>query len=343
MLAVVKENTNEAFRIMEVPVPCIEDDEILVKVICTGICGTDLPIFEGVRKVDMPFIPGHEFSGTVEKIGDKVIGFRIGDRVSGSIVIGCGECYYCKNDLETLCCNIVETGIHVNGSFAQYIKIPSKVTHKIADKVSFEQAACVDPLASAYRMTNKALIKASDTVVVFGSGPIGLFVIQLLKMMHTKKIILIGSENDDFKLEVGKKLGADYSINVNVEDHVERIKLYNDGLLADKVIEAVGKEPVVDMCLDAVKKNGLVSTGGIFKDSVRFNYSKIVRNEITVTGSICYTSNEFKKCLKLLEKGYISTDLIITHKFKLDEMGLALETIKSKKALKVLLYPDIKQ
>jgi 2-desacetyl-2-hydroxyethyl bacteriochlorophyllide A dehydrogenase len=339
MLAIVKENDFKAFSFMEVPMPTVSDEEILIKVKCTGICGTDLPIFEGIRKVPVPFIPGHEFSGTVEKIGKKVIDFKVGDRVSGSIVVSCGECHYCKNGLETLCCNIVETGIHVNGSFAQYLKIPSKVAHKLTDQITYEQAACVDPLASAYRMINKALIKSSDTVVVFGCGPIGLFAVQLLKLKKVKKIILVGSENDEFKLEIGKKLGADNSISVNIENHVERIMEYNDGLLADKVIEAVGKESVVDMCLDALKKNGLLSTGGIFNDSVKLNFGKIVRNELTVTGSICYTTSEFKECLRLLEKGLINTDLIITHKFKLNEMASALKVIKDKKALKVLLYP----
>jgi 2-desacetyl-2-hydroxyethyl bacteriochlorophyllide A dehydrogenase len=339
MLAVVKEHKGEGFTLMDVPVPKIGPDDVLIKVKAVGICGSDMPIFSGVREVPFPMIPGHEFSGTIEETGSNVKKFKIGDRVTPGLVINCGECIYCRQGYESLCENILETGIHVDGAFAEYVKVPAKTVHVLPDTMTYEQAASIDPIASAYRPVKKANIGSEDTVLVFGPGPIGIYTVQCAKAEGAKKIIIAGVNGDEERLELAKKLGADYTINISEVDMIQAVKDVNDGLLPDIVFEASGHPSSVQMCLDSVKANGKIVFIGIQHQSVDLELAKIVRQEIKVEGSICYTWKDYKECIDLVSSGRVDTDNMVTHKFALKDIDKGLEVMKNREAVKVILYP----
>ncbi len=339
MLAVVKEYKGEGFTLMDVPVPKIGPDDVLIKVKAVGICGSDMPIFSGVREVPFPMIPGHEFSGTIEETGSNVKKFKIGDRVTPGLVINCGECIYCRQGYESLCENILETGIHVDGAFAEYVKVPAKTVHVLPDTMTYEQAASIDPIASAYRPVKKANIGSEDTVLVFGPGPIGIYTVQCAKAEGAKKIIIAGVNGDEERLELAKKLGADYAINISEVDMIQAIKDVNDGLLPDIVFEASGHPSSVQMCLDSIKANGKIVFIGIQHQSVDLELAKIVRQEIKVEGSICYTWKDYKECIDLVSSGRVDTDNMVTHKFDLKDIGKGIEVMKNREAVKVILYP----
>ncbi len=339
MLAVVKEHKGEGFTVMDVPVPKIGPDDVLIKVKAVGICGSDMPIFSGVREVPFPMIPGHEFSGTIEETGSNVKKFKIGDRVTPGLVINCGECIYCRQGYESLCENILETGIHVDGAFAEYVKVPAKTVHVLPDTMTYEQAASIDPIASAYRPVKKANIGSEDTVLVFGPGPIGIYTVQCAKAEGAKKIIIAGVNGDEERLELAKKLGADYAINISEVDMIQAVKDVNDGLLPDIVFEASGHPSSVQMCLDSIKANGKIVFIGIQHQSVDLELAKIVRQEIKVEGSICYTWKDYKECIDLVSFGRVDTDNMVTHKFALKDIGKGIEVMKNREAVKVILYP----
>lgn len=339
MLAVVKEYKGEGFTLMDVPVPKIGPDDVLIKVKAVGICGSDMPIFSGVREVPFPMIPGHEFSGTIEETGSNVKKFKIGDRVTPGLVINCGECIYCRQGYESLCENILETGIHVDGAFAEYVKVPAKTVHVLPDTMTYEQAASIDPIASAYRPVKKANIGSEDTVLVFGPGPIGIYTVQCAKAEGAKKIIIAGVNGDEERLELAKKLGADYTINISEVDMIQAVKDVNDGLLPDIVFEASGHPSSVQMCLDSIKANGKIVFIGIQHQSVDLELAKIVRQEIKVEGSICYTWKDYKECIDLVSSGRVDTDNMVTHKFALKDIDKGLEVMKNREAVKVILYP----
>jgi 2-desacetyl-2-hydroxyethyl bacteriochlorophyllide A dehydrogenase len=339
MLAVVKEYKGEGFTLMDVPVPKIGPDDVLIKVKAVGICGSDMPIFSGVREVPFPMIPGHEFSGTIEETGSNVKKFKIGDRVTPGLVINCGECIYCRQGYESLCENILETGIHVDGAFAEYVKVPAKTVHVLPDTMTYEQAASIDPIASAYRPVKKANIGSEDTVLVFGPGPIGIYTVQCAKAEGAKKIIIAGVNGDEERLELAKKLGADYAINISEVDMIQAVKDVNDGLLPDIVFEASGHPSSVQMCLDSIKANGKIVFIGIQHQSVDLELAKIVRQEIKVEGSICYTWKDYKECIDLVSSGRVDTDNMVTHKFDLKDIGKGIEVMKNREAVKVILYP----
>ncbi|MFR5024960.1 MAG: zinc-dependent alcohol dehydrogenase [Evtepia gabavorous] len=139
MLAVVKEHEGPGFAVKEVPYPVLRDTDVIIKVRSVGICGTDGPILAGTRPVPYPLIPGHEFAGDIVEVGSAVQHLKVGDRVTPCIVIGCGDCDMCIEGKEVLCDNLVETGIHVDGAFAEYVRVPAKVCRKMRDTTTYDQ------------------------------------------------------------------------------------------------------------------------------------------------------------------------------------------------------------
>ena len=139
MLAVVKEHLGPGFAVKEVPYPVLRDTDVIIKVRSVGICGSDGPILAGTRPVPYPLTPGHEFSGDVVEVGKAVKNLKVGDRVTPCIVIGCGDCDMCIEGKEVLCDELVETGIHVDGAMAEYVRVPAKVCRKMRDTTTYDQ------------------------------------------------------------------------------------------------------------------------------------------------------------------------------------------------------------
>ena len=327
MLAVVKEHKGPGFAIKDVPMPVCGDEDVIVKVKSVGFCGTDGPILAGTRDVPWPLIPGHEFAGDIVETGAKVKDWQIGDRVSACIVIGCGNCKYCIEGNEPLCDNLMETGIHVNGAFAEYVRVPAKVLVKLKDSTSYDFGAAIDPIASAYRTVKSMPITSKDTVMVLGPGPIGLYATQLLKLRGARKVIVLGADCDKDRLEMVLQLGADYVINNSVEDPIERIKEITNGDMLDYVHDCAGAVPLVELAMNSLKKTGHYYITGLFHDLAPVDLGKVVRSEIDIHGTICYTREEFRECLDLIEDGRIQVEPLLTHHYALRDMQDAFETV----------------
>ncbi len=339
MLAVVKEHEGPGFAIKDVPMPVLRDDDVMIHVKSVGICGTDGPILAGTRKIPWPMIPGHEFAGDICQVGSKVKNFQVGDRVTSCLVIGCGDCHYCVEGKESLCDNLIETGIHVDGAFAEYVRVPAKTVLKLKDDTSYDFGASVDPVASAYRTVKASDVATKDTVVVFGPGPIGLYAVQLLKLRGAECIINVGTAEDTERLEISRQLGADYTINASEEDVVERVKEITGGAMADYVFDCTGSPAIVDAAMTILKKGGTFAITGLFHHPAEMNLGKVVRSEIKVFGTICYTRNEFEECLDLVESGRVKVTPLITHHFALKDMDKAWEVVQARKAIKIIMHP----
>lgn len=340
MLAIVKEKKGPGYVVKEVEVPRPKADEVLIKVKAVGICGTDVPILKGIREVPIPLIPGHEFAGDIVEVGSEVKNYKVGDRVTPAIVISCGKCYFCNKGLETLCDNIIETGIHVDGAFAEYVTVPEKVLHSLPENMTYEQGASIDPIASAYHPIKKACIGSEDTVVVFGPGPIGIYAVQLAKAEGAKRVINVGVKGDEERLELSKKLGADNIIINNGESELtDKISELTDGRMADVVVEATGHPSVFQSCIDTLRKHGRMILVGIHHAPVTADISQIVRRELQIKGSICYTWSDYKECIDLVESGKVKVEPMISHTFDLKDIDDAMKIIDERKAIKIILHP----
>jgi L-iditol 2-dehydrogenase len=339
MLAVVKEGPGPGFALRDVPKPEPKPGWVRVRVRAVGICGTDIPIFEGVRKVPYPLIPGHEFAGEIDALGPGVHGWREGDRVAVGLVIGCGECPACRRGEESRCERITEIGIHINGAFAEYVLAPAKVLHALPAHLSYADGASVDPLASSYRGIRRLALQPSDDVAIFGLGPIGLYALQAVRAHGVRRVIAI-TPRPGLRADLARALGADAVLAAeDCADLVEGVRAANDGHLPSVVIEAAGKPAVVADVVRVAATGARILLLGIFHQPATFEPAQVIRKELAVFGSFCYNWDDFAASLDLLARGLVQTAPVITHRLPLSQMGEALAAIHRREAVKVILEP----
>lgn len=275
-------------RVEDVDVPKIlEKDDVIIKVKVAGICGSDISKYSKTGPHMVGEILGHEFSGEVAQVGKEVRSFKIGDRVAVCPAMPCFECDECKKGLYSRCNNVAIIGNkELGGCFAEYTKVKERNLIKIPDEISYETAAALEPVCIAGHGLFRSEAKVGDTVVVLGTGPIGLFSIQWAKIFGSTKIIAV--DVFDEKLDLAKELGADICINAKEKNIVEEIKRLTDGDGADIVIESAGTPLTCGQVLLLAKKGGTVLYAGVPYGDValtREQFEKIVRSELTVKGT----------------------------------------------------------
>ena len=245
----------------------------------------------------------------------------------------------CIEGKEVLCDNLVETGIHVDGAFAEYVRVPAKVCRKMRDTTTYDQGASVDPIASAYRTVKASSITSKDVCVVYGPGPIGLYAVQLIRLRGAKQVICIGTDVDRDRLKLAGELGADAVINASIEDPVERVREITGGRMADYVQDCVGVPGVPAAAMNMLKKGGTYAVTGLYHRLPEVDLGKVVRSEINIYGTICYTRQEFEECLNFVEDGRVKVEPLITHHFPLNEMEQAFAVMQSKQCMKIIMHP----
>jgi len=342
MKAVVKTKLGVGFEVKEVEMPKIEANDVLVRVRATGICGTDIHLYKGeavgaLPELPVPFIPGHEFSGEVVEVGEAVDDIQVGDRVSAEVAVSCGKCYYCKTGNQLLCENIREIGIDINGSYAEYVSVPSQNIHKIPSSLSYEQGALIDCLSSALRPFERINLGIMDTITILGTGPIGLLQVQIAKALGAKKIIAVGRTPK--KLKLAEKLGADKTINARKENVIKEVLNATDGLGSDVVIEAAGSPITTVQSLHICRKDGQIALMGITTEKSSIESLIIVSKALNIFGVWDYTWLTFEKSIHLISSGKVDVNAIVTHKLPLEEVIKAFDLIERKEAIKVILIP----
>ena len=304
------------------PKPEYKSNEVLVKVKACGICGSDVHGMDGSsgRRIP-PLIMGHEASGVVEEVGSNVSSFRKGDRVTFDSTVYKLDDWYTLQGKYNLSDDRKVLGVSPkeyrrNGAFAEYVVVPEHIMYRLPDKVSFEQAAMVEPVAVATHAIDLTTIKMRDTVLVVGSGMIGLFLIQVLRISNAGKIIAV--DLDDQKLQLAKKFGADLTVNAKDKDLHEVILRETNGRGADVAFEAVGIEATVKTAIDNVRKGGAVTLVGNLAASIGFPLQSVVTREIKVQGS-CAIAGEYPKVLDMMEKGLVDVDSLLSATAPLSE------------------------
>ena len=343
MKALVLEKYNE-FVYRDVPDPVIMSDEVLVKVMACGICGSDVHGMDGStgRRIP-PVIMGHEASGVIVKTGTNVNGWKPGDRVTFDSTV------YQLNDWFTLegMYNLsdsrevlgVSPGTYKrDGAFAEFIAIPEHILYRIPENVSFEQAAMVEAVAVALHSLNAARVRTGDSCVVVGAGMIGIFILKLLNISGASEIIAI--DINPKRLEEAAKAGADHTFLSTEENIVEKIFVLTNKRGADISFEAVGKSESVNIAIDVLRKGGKTVLVGNISPSINFPLQKVVTRELKILGS-CAIRGEYESVLKLLETGKIRVDDQISAVVPLSEGALWFEKLykREEDLNKVILVP----
>lgn len=328
-------------EVRDIPEPEPTSNEVKIRVIAAGICGTDIHIYYDEYPLTRPpVVIGHEVSGEVADYGKDVKGLKVGDLVTSETYASvCGKCQYCRIGKPNLCPERRSIGSSVNGVFTKYLVIRKENVHKLPPDIDITSACLCEPLACCvHGIIEQTHIDAGDTVVISGPGPIGLLSVQIVKAEGGIPIVLGVTEDKD-RLQLAKNLGAELIINVEKQNPVDVINDVTKGYGADVVLECAGKEASAETCLKVVKKTGKYTQTGLFGKPIALDFEKIAYKELKVTGFFAHVPSAWERALKLLEQGRINLKPIISHILPLTEWKKAFEIVENHKGLKVSLQP----
>ncbi|KAI5120613.1 hypothetical protein M0805_008089 [Coniferiporia weirii] len=328
------------FEIKQVPIPQVGPDDVLLKVTCCGVCGTDAHIHEGEFISKFPLIPGHEAIGNVVEMGSNVKGFDIGDRCVADVSITCDNCFFCRRGQSLLCENFNARGVTLDGGFADYIVYKQSKLYKIKN-LSDEEATLLEPAACALHGLDKLAPPVGIEVLVLGAGPTGLILAQLLKLNGAMRVVI--AANKGIKMDIAKQLdcGDEYIEldRANPGPQWEQLKKDNPYGF-DVVVEATGVEKLADESINYVRRGGTLMIYGVYanKALVHWPPSKIFGDEIRIIGSFSQTYC-FPRAVAYLDSGKIRTKGMVTDIFKLADYQQALDKMSSRGALKIAIKP----
>lgn len=334
-------------RIEEIEEPRINEDEVLIGVKVTGVCGSDLPRVLGTASHYYPNVLGHEFSGVVERIGKNITHVSVGDKVSVAPLKPCHECDDCLSGNHALCRNYSFIGSREFGAWAELVKAPGINVVKLPDNIGFKEGAFLEPLTVALHGLFVADFKPMKSVAITGMGTIGLLTLQAAKLMGAKEITVF--DIDDKKLEIAKQLGASNIVNTLTDNVENKLECINDGKGFEIVVETAGVPITTLMCLEIAGPNATVCyIGTPHKDfsitPKQFEY--INRKELTVRGSwMSYSApfpgKEWTLGAHYLANGSIKVDDLIGQEVKFEQLSQAIQSIgEGKISGKVLTYVE---
>jgi len=335
-------------RVEERPAPRPGCGEVLVRVKATTICPTDLRKYLGHSRLEYPLIPGHEFSGVVEELGEGVNSVAEGDRVTAIPFVFCEKCRYCRLGRHNLCVHLgglggaAEMGEKLDGSFAEYVVVPEPNVYKLSPSTSPIEGSLVEPLAASLEGLLKAELRPGDTLLVLGTGPMGLLQISLAKLMGASKIIACDLLEE--RLEAAAKAGADVLVDPR-EESLERAVLgETGGLGVDAILVSAGGTAMAELTAKALELSArggriVVFAGTWPPQGASLDLNLIHYGERKIVGSFIYTREVFTRALELVEGRKVELEWLVTHRLPLDEAREGFEIVKERRGLKVALIP----
>jgi L-iditol 2-dehydrogenase len=344
MKAVVKYGKGkEMIEIREIPKPKISDDEVLIEVKAVSVCGSDLHIYHDSHPYWPPVVLGHEFSGVIAEVGKEVKGWKVGDHIVSETRTGsCGVCYICQSGYPQVCEQKRPLGIGVNGAYTKFVAVPAKLLHRLSDNIPFEVGAVIEPIAICVTsIIERSQFQAGETVLITGPGPIGLISLAIARAAGAKSIGVTGRSADEgIRFEKARKLGADYTINVDQEDPVKKVLEKTNGLGVDILIETSGGGKAIYQAFEIVRRFGRVCAIGISgKEEVGIPYDRGIFKALRY--DFCFSSSwtAWEKTIGLISKGLIPAEKIISHKLPLEKWEEAFHLLENLQAAKVVLIP----
>ena len=325
MKAIVISNPNE-IEIREVPMPEVKEGEALLKVKYVGICGADVASYTGNQPfTTYPRIPGHEFSAEIVEIPENDKGLKVGDIVTCNPYFNCGECYSCQRGYVNCCTDNQTMGVQRDGAFCEYIAMP---VERIFDGkgLSAKELALIEPFSISQHAVSRATIKKSDTVLVLGAGPIGLFALIAAKQL-CKKIVV--ADILDNRLELAKEYGADAVVNTKTQSLEEFTKEFTQGNGFDVCIEACGAPETFLGCIDACAFAGNIILIGNGKRETSFIHSIILKKELNIHGSRNALKDDFINNIDLVASGKADIMKLVSGIYEMNDAISAFEALKN--------------
>ena len=325
----------------QVPDPVPGPGQVLVQVKAVGICGSDVHGFIGkTGRRKPPMIMGHEVTGVVVQVGTDVTHFGPGDRVAINPILACGMCRNCRTGRPNICLDRHALGVDLPGAYADYVQVAERMLWPLPDELSLEAGSLVEPLAVALHAVNLTPLRLMDTVVIVGTGTIGLLTLMAARLAGAGTVIV--TDKSAHRLNVARRLGADVTINVDQEQPLPIVQSLTDGAGADAVIEAVGFSATVQQALSLVRPGGHVTWIGNSQPMIEMNMQSVVTREVTVQGAYAF-HDEFPQSLAAIASGRINPLPLIEETVNTLEETLTVirDLAEGKKdPVKVVFRPD---
>jgi D-arabinitol dehydrogenase (NADP+) len=303
---------------------------VKIKVMASGICGTDIHIYRGEYMGSYPIVPGHEFSGIIEEIGSKVTRFAVGDHVAVEPNISCDNCPACLNNRQNFCERWEGVGVTRSGGMAQYTVVPERAVF-LTQGLSFQAASFVEPLSCVLHAIERTKIRLSDHVLIIGAGPVGILLLQAVLLQGASKIVQV--DHNEKRLELARSYGA-----TEVRRSLDEI----EEQCWDVVIDATGVSAVMEQTLRYARKGGTVLLFGVPKhdDRVTFEAFPIFEKGLTILSSYTSVRNSIQ-AVRLLQSGRIDVTRLVSHVLPLEEFenGIGLLETGREGVLKVVINP----
>ncbi|MBA4493356.1 zinc-binding dehydrogenase [Paenactinomyces guangxiensis] len=295
-------------KVEQQDIPSVQQGEVLIMVETVGICGSEIEGFLGHNSLRKPpLVMGHEFCGRIAKLGEDAGSFSIGSKVVVNPLIHCGQCDRCRRGVENLCDNREIIGIHRPGAFAEYVVVPASSVTVVPEDLNSNRASLAEPLACCLRAVRRVLsIYPFANVLIYGAGAIGLLSGLVAKILGANKVIILDLNNE--RLKTVQQAGIDFVINPKTEDVPARISKIAGEKGIDVIIDAAGFLPTRTQAFELINPGGVIMNIGLGIDETPLRINHLIRSEITVLGSFCYTRQDFHDAVQLLVDGKISEE-----------------------------------
>ena len=338
MKALVKAERGTGLKLLQVPVPVIGPNDLLIQIKKTAICGTDLHIYNwdawAQKTIPVPMTAGHEFFGHVAEVGSAVSGFKVGDRVSGEGHITCGHCRNCRAGRRHLCRNTVGVGVNRDGAFAEYLSLPASNAFKIPDSISDELASIFDPYGNAVH-TALSFDLVGEDVLITGAGPIGIMGVAIAKHVGARHVVI--TDVNEYRLDLARKAGATRVVNAKTEKlkDVMRDLGMTEGF--DVGLEMSGNAVAFQDMLKTMNNGGRVAILGIFPGEVAIDWNQVIFKGLVLKGIYGREMYDtWYKMASMLQSG-LDISSVITHRFPLEDFEKGFAALNAGTAAKVVL------
>ena len=304
-------------RVVNVDVPAVGADDVLIRVRAAGICGTDVHILRGEYEANYPIIPGHEFSGEVVSTGANVTRFRAGDRVTADPNIPCNRCSFCQRNEPNQCRHLKAIGVTRDGGFAEYVTAPEANVFPIGD-ISYKAAALIEPLACVVWGLQQVAVQPGDSALVFGAGPMGCLLLQAVKHAGAARVVAV--DTVEWRLRMAAELGATETVLADADSFARLNQLEPDGF--NLVADATGVPSVLEGAFQYARPRGKVWVFGVTPRDARVSFPPydVFRKDLKVIGSFA-VNRTFPQSIALIQQGAVKVEPLVSHELSLDEFG----------------------